>query len=210
MSTSTNAINSIGICAYNAGSCGHCKPIDQGFLLVNHSHKAIYVCPLSLVETAIDAVGAAYLITLINNETMIDTPPRIFPQNHLRLAMNDIVDPTPGMVHPNEEHVAQLIEFTDAWESDAPMIIHCWAGISRSTAAAYVALCRLNPEVDEMVIAAELRTASATAYPNRRIVALADQALGRNGRMVEAVESIGRGEITFEGGLFRLPVKFGV
>jgi predicted protein tyrosine phosphatase len=175
---------------------------------VSQSKKAIYVCPLSLVEMAIDAVGAEHLVTLINNETMIDTPPRIVPEKHLRLAMNDIIEPIPGMVHPNEDHVARLIEFTDAWESDAPMIIHCWAGISRSTAAAYVALCRLNPDVNEMTIAAELRSASSSAYPNRRIVSLADKALGRNGRMVEAVEAIGRGELTFEGELFRLPVRF--
>ena len=67
------------------------------------------------------------------------------------------------------------------------MVVHCWAGISRSTAAAYTALCAINPEVSEELIAVRLRDASPTAYPNRLIIQLADAALGRNGRMVRAI-----------------------
>ena len=57
------------------------------------------------------------------------------------------------------------------------MLIHCWAGISRSTAAAYVALCALNPHADERTLANRLRSASPQASPNPRIVALADAEL---------------------------------
>ena len=85
------------------------------------------------------------------------------------------------------------------------MVVHCWAGISRSTAAAYTALCAINPYASEELIARRLREASPTAFPNRLIVRLADTALGRNGRMIRAVESIGRGVVASEAVPFSLP-----
>ena len=96
-----------------------------------------------------------------------------------------------GCIAPGEEHVEQLIDFALDWGGQGPMVVHCWAGISRSTAAAYTALCAINPGVPEELIALRLREASPTAYPNRLIIRLADDALGRRGRMVRAIESIG-------------------
>jgi predicted protein tyrosine phosphatase len=40
-----------------------------------------------------------------------------------------------------------------------------------------------------------------------RIVTLADRMLGRDGRMVAAVDSIGRGEMAYEGVPFRLDLE---
>jgi predicted protein tyrosine phosphatase len=85
------------------------------------------------------------------------------------------------------------------------VVIHCWAGISRSTAAAFIALCALNPAVPERLIAGQLREASPTAFPNRLMIRLGDAALDRAGRMVEAVESIGRGLVASEAHPFSLP-----
>jgi predicted protein tyrosine phosphatase len=82
--------------------------------------------------------------------------------------------------------------------------VHCYAGISRSTAAAFVAACALSPARTELQIAQELRQRSHTASPNRRIVSIADDLLGRNGRMVDAVEAIGLGAAATEAIPFRL------
>lgn len=168
---------------------------------------SIIVTPLSAVAATVQERGVSHLVTLINNETLVETPPRIRPSNHLRLAMNDICEPQPGMVCPAEEHVAELIDFARNWDRAAPMLIHCWAGISRSTAAAFITLCSLNPDVDEFSIARALREASRTAYPNRRLVSLGDAVLGRGGRMVDAVEAIGRGDLALEGTVFSLPCR---
>jgi predicted protein tyrosine phosphatase len=86
-------------------------------------------------------------------------------------------------------------------------VVHCYAGISRSTASAFASVCALNPHRDEESIAQALRRASPTATPNIRIVSLADQLLGRGGRMVAAIETIGRGEIALEGTPFRLDLE---
>ena len=87
------------------------------------------------------------------------------------------------------------------------MLIHCFAGVSRSTAAAYIAACALAPERDEFDIARALRAASPTASPNAHLVALADDALGRGGRMNEAIAEIGRGQECSEGEPFTLELN---
>jgi predicted protein tyrosine phosphatase len=111
-----------------------------------------------------------------------------------------------GYIAPNAEHVLQLVEFAAAWDRRGPMVVHCRAGISRSTAAAFVMLCALNPAAPEALIARRLREASPSASPNPLIVKLGDAALGRAGRMIAAVEAIGRGEIVNEAIPFSLPV----
>ena len=171
------------------------------------SPETILVSPLSLVQTTVTTARVSHLVTLINGETLIDTPVSIGQDRHLRLAMNDISEPRDGLVVPTEGHVAKLIEFATAWDQQAPLLIHCWAGISRSTAGAFVALCALNPRTDEHSLARALRRASPTAYPNRRIVALADNVLGRGGRMSAAVDHIGRGVLAEEGKVFSLPAR---
>ena len=171
------------------------------------SPDTIYVSPLSLVETTVSDVQVSHLVTLINGETLIDTPPTIGKERHLRLSMNDISAPQDGLVVPSEDHVADLIQFALEWDQRAPLLIHCWAGISRSTAGAFISLCALNPETDEHAIARALRRASPTAYPNRRLVALADAVLGRGGRMSAAVEHIGRGQLAEEAKVFSLPAR---
>ena len=169
------------------------------------SRESIYVAPLSLVETTVQDAQVSHLVTLINGETSIPTPPSIGLDRHLRLSMNVICEPQPGLVLPCQTHVADLIRFARDWDRQAPLLIHCWAGISRSTAAAFISLCALNPEGAEQELAWALRRASPTAYPNRLLVALADEALARKGHMVTAIEEIGRGKIAEEADVFALP-----
>ena len=102
--------------------------------------------------------------------------------------------------------LAWLIDFVGAWDRKAPMVMHCFAGISRSTAGAYVAACALNPGRDEMQIAWDIRRASRTAQPNARIVSIADRLLKRDGRMIRAIDAIGVGDAAVEGYPFRLDI----
>lgn len=173
----------------------------------NMSRETIYVAPLTLVETTVTDAQVSHLVTLINGETPIPTPPSIGRDRHLRLSMNDICEPQPGLVLPCQTHVWDLIRFARDWDREAPLLIHCWAGISRSTAAAFISLCALNPEGTESELAWALRRASPTAFPNRLLVALADEALTRNGRMIAAVEEIGRGRVAEQADVFALPAR---
>jgi predicted protein tyrosine phosphatase len=112
---------------------------------------------------------------------------------HLRLEIHDIDLHEPHLTAPHETHVRDIIAFVEGWSLNAPILIHCWAGVSRSTATAFITACIHNPSTDEEEIAWALRRASPTATPNRRLVALADAELGRGGRMIAAAERIGRG-----------------
>jgi predicted protein tyrosine phosphatase len=166
----------------------------------------IVVCPLHAVETQIEAHDASHVVSLLGPEHMIDTPASIARDRHLQLTLHDIATPMDGYVSPGEAHVRKLIDFLDGWDRAQPMIIHCWAGISRSTASAFTAQCLFNPEASEMELARALRVASPIATPNPMIVAAADGILGREGRMSEAVDAIGRGENAWEGNVFTLEV----
>lgn len=177
--------------------------------LLTPSSGALHVCPLSRVRETLDGSGARHLVTLINQQTMLDTPAGIEPANHLRLAVNDIVAPQDGLVHPCESHVEELIRFARSWNRRGSLVVHCWAGISRSTAAAFITLCALNPQAPERLLARHIRMASATASPNRLLIRLADDLLGRRGRMIGAVEEMGPAEPAGEAVPFLLTSSFG-
>ena len=167
----------------------------------------IHVCSLARLHQTVEATGARHVVTLLKDRDLVQRPGGIAPDNHLVIAIDDISTPLEGYIIPGQEHVAQLLAFVRGWDRAAPLVMHCYAGISRSTAAAYVACCALNPGRDEMAIARELRLASPTATPNIRIVTLADSVLGRSGRMIAAIETIGRGVMADEAHPFRLDLE---
>lgn len=166
----------------------------------------IHVCPLSRVHETTEATGARSLVTLINVDTPVERPAAIAADRHLFIGVSDIVDPRDGHVLPAEKHVGRLIGFMQEWDRAEPLLIHCWAGVSRSTAAAFVSACLLRPERGEEHFARLVRLRSPTATPNAKLVAIADDMLGRGGRMVDAIRAIGRGADCFEGAPFRLEI----
>jgi len=151
----------------------------------------LIVCGLADVEPLIAARRPSHMITLLDPATMIGTPPGLAPENHLRLGVNDITEPMDEMIVPDETVVGRILAFGRGWDERRPMLIHCWAGISRSTATAFVLACERSPEADERLIARTLRQTAPHASPNRRIVGLADDMMDRRGRMVDAVEAMG-------------------
>ncbi len=166
----------------------------------------IHVCSLARLHATVDETGARHIVTLLRLVDRVQRPSHIAAENHLVLAVDDISEPVDGYACPGEEHVARLIDFAGRWDRSSPMVVHCFAGISRSSAGAFVAACAINPKRDERDIAAAIRRASATAQPNVRIVSIADRLLKREGRMVRAVESIGPGAAALEGDPFRLEI----
>jgi len=163
----------------------------------------IIVSPLAAVQLLVNRHKVGHVVSLLGPETPHRSFTGIADDNHLKLTFHDITAPAEGFTAPAADHVETLIHFLKARQGHDPMLIHCWAGISRSTASAFTAMCLYNPDVDELKLAQQLRSLSHVATPNRRIVAFADDIMGRQGRMVDAVDAIGRGEDAFEGVIFQ-------
>jgi predicted protein tyrosine phosphatase len=167
----------------------------------------IHVCSLARLHETVEDTGARHVVSLIGDEANVLRPQRVAPENHLWLRLHDISMPLDGYIMPGDKHITDLIRFVRGWDRRTPLVMHCYMGISRSTASAFVSVCALNPHRNEDEIAQALREASPTATPNIRIVSLADRLLGRNGRMVGAVETIGRGILAEEAAPFRLDLE---
>jgi predicted protein tyrosine phosphatase len=171
------------------------------------SGMVLIVTPLGRLPQVIADRAPSHLITLLSPEELIGTPAGIVPERHLRLGVHDIETPQPGFVAPDAAMVERIFDFAMRWNETSPLVVHCWAGISRSTATAFAIACERNPHADEFAIAQAMRRASPTALPNRRIVALADDILGRQGRMLDAVEAMGGNGFAAEGVPFDLAAR---
>ena len=167
----------------------------------------LHVCSLAALPDTVRATGASHVLTVMANVDQVQRPPSVLPSNHLKVSMDDITEVMDGFVAPNEAHIERVLTFVRGWDRRAPMVVHCYAGISRSTASAFAAACMLNPHRDEIAIARQIRAASPIAQPNRLIVSLADKALGRDGRMLRALDEMGPGSITVEGRPFRVDIE---
>ena len=167
----------------------------------------IHVCSLAALPETVRVTGASHILTVMANVDQVQRPASVLEANHLKVSMDDITEQMDGFTAPADHHIERVLNFVRGWDRNAPMVVHCYAGISRSTAGAYAMACALNPRRDEAQIARAIRAASPTAMPNARIVALADRFLGRKGRMVRAIETIGPGQSAFEGVPFRLDLE---
>ncbi len=166
----------------------------------------LIVSPLRDVETVVRFRRPSHLITLLDPHLIGDAP-RFFPDRHLKLAVDDAWEEAHGKLLPSADHVDRILDFGRTWDGASPLLVHCWAGVSRSTATAFILACEHNPDVAEADIAQALRKASSSATPNPLLVRLADDMMSRKGRMVDAVAAIGQGIYSYPGAPFELNIK---
>jgi predicted protein tyrosine phosphatase len=164
----------------------------------------IHVCSLAALPETVKTTGASHILTVMARVDQVQRPQSVLEANHLKVQFDDITEAMDGFVAPSEVHVEKVLNFVRGWDRRAPLVVHCYAGISRSTASAFAAACMLNPDRDEIAIARQIRAASPIAQPNRLIVSLADRALGRDGRMLRALDEMGPGNLLVEGRPFRV------
>lgn len=169
----------------------------------------LVVCRLDQIAATAVEYGAREMISLMSPGHSFHRPGVIDPARHLHLGLNDIAAASEGLTVPAEAHVRHIIDFARSWDRGAPLLIHCWFGISRSPAAALVTALALAPDQDDFLLTQRLREASAFVTPNPGIVAIADDMLGRRGRLVDAVEQMGRGAETNRGDVFRFEITGG-
>lgn len=168
----------------------------------------IVVCPLTSIAELAVRHKAREMVSLIAERQDFHRPGLISADRHLKLAMNDISFAGTGdLIAPSEAHVEKLIAFMQDWDQSAPIVIHCWMGVSRSPAAALISVLSLYTEQDEFALAARLRKVAPHATPNARLIEIGDRLLKREGRLVAAVKGIGRGAETDGKAWFMLPLQ---
>ena len=144
---------------------------------------SILVSPLSRVMDLVDQRKPDRVISLLDPETEFPELGPTYDGRHLRLGFHDVIEPSPGIIPPGEDHVGDVLRFIDDWPEGQSLLVHCKAGISRSTATAFIAACHRYPRVTELAIAQELRRVAPLARPNGSLIAIADRLMQREGRM---------------------------
>jgi predicted protein tyrosine phosphatase len=167
----------------------------------------IHVSSLSALNGVTASLQSFDLLTLLSPDYPHVDWREFACARHVRLAFHDIVEPMAGLTAPDRDMMQAVLDFGRNTGHQRALLIHCWAGISRSSAAAYAIACDRNPRF-ERDIALELRRRSPSATPNRLMVRLADDLLQRDGRMVDAIDEIGRGAEAREGEPYLLPLKW--
>ena len=159
--------------------------------------SVIVVSPLSRIAEMAVRHKCREMLSLVAKEQSFHRPAVIDSMRHLLLGMNDITFAgTGGLVAPADGHVSEIIGFARTWDRSAPLLVHCWMGVSRSPAAALIAALAVEPDQDDTELALRLRAASPFATPNARIIDIGDRLLSRQGRLAAAVKAIGRGRDT--------------
>jgi predicted protein tyrosine phosphatase len=135
-----------------------------------------------------------------------DEPEIALSTRRLDLRFHDVTAPRTELRPPSREAVRALLAFAASWPEEADVVISCFAGVSRSPAAAFVVACAMSAPGLEAQLARALRDAAPSATPNALIVAEADRLLGRDGRMIAANAEIGRGRDAFQGEGFTVEI----
>lgn len=114
-----------------------------------------------------------------------------FPEHRREaLRFNDVIAERPGVVAPSAADVALLLEYgreVMAAGRNTHLLIHCHAGVSRSTASAALLLAQQDPALPGEAIFAEIARIRPRAWPNLLLLELGEAALGRSGALVPAV-----------------------
>jgi predicted protein tyrosine phosphatase len=116
------------------------------------------------------------------------------PHHRLELRFDDIIDATPNAMLPQRRDVERLLAFGREL-GEAPgnhLLVHCHAGISRSTAATALILAQARPERPAAEALAAVVRLRPRAWPNLRILELGDDLLGRHGEIVAAARAVYR------------------
>jgi predicted protein tyrosine phosphatase len=146
----------------------------------------IALCALWNLDLALREYKPVKLISLLDPPCALDTPTCIEVGFHLKLPMHDIVLPIPFATRPDQGHIERLLEFGRAWSPPERLLVHCAVGISRSSAALILLLAQKNNGRESEVVRL-VRERAHHIRPNARIIKLGDEALGCEGRLIEAV-----------------------
>jgi predicted protein tyrosine phosphatase len=154
----------------------------------------ITVCGIAELPEHSDR-GVSHVLSILDPEWPVpDTFGSFGEHARLELRFHDVIDEAPGMVAPRREHVDQILAFgrdlLAEQSGQASLLVHCHAGISRSTASMILILAQALPDLPADAIAQEVLRIREKTWPNLRIIEMGDALLGRGGEIVAAAHRL--------------------
>lgn len=144
--------------------------------------------------------GATHVLSILDPEWPVPEAFGEFGEHEkLELRFHDVIEEMPDQSPPREEHVTALLAFgrdlmTEP-PADAHLLVHCHAGISRSSASMTLILAQGLPEVPAPEILEEVLRIREKAWPNLRMLEMGDAMLGRGGTLVAAAHDVYRRQV---------------
>ena len=146
------------------------------------------------------AAGVTHVLSIL--DPLWPVPPAFgtFGEHErLELRFHDVIEENAGMISPAPEHIAHLLAFGRDLILEPPpsghLLVHCHAGVSRSTASMALILAEALPDRPGAEIFDEVLRIRPKAWPNLRIVEIGDAMLGRRGELVAAAHLVYRRQI---------------
>ena len=154
---------------------------------------AIAVCGIEELAGH-NMLGATHVLSILDPDHPVPEAFGTFGEHaKLELRFHDIVDPRPGEIVPDRTHVDAILAFGRTLQTErASLLVHCHAGVSRSTASMALLIAQAVPDMPAADVLRAVHGVREKAWPNLRLVELGDAALGRGGALVAATHALHR------------------
>ncbi|MBM3647280.1 MAG: protein-tyrosine-phosphatase [Alphaproteobacteria bacterium] len=140
------------------------------------------------------ATGVSHVLSIIDSyEPKPGALDKYPPVDHELIRFDDVVAEYPGFEACTPDHIATILAFGERVQTwpDSHVLVHCHAGISRSTAAAAILMCQHAAGQEEAAFLRLLRLRKH-GWPNTRMVEFADTLLKRNGALMQGLQAYRR------------------
>ena len=151
---------------------------------------AVTVCGIPELPQHV-ARGVTHVLSII--DTHEPRPPALddyLKIDHELIRFDDIVAEYPGFIACTPAHIEQVLAFGERIHASpgSHALIHCHAGISRSTAAAGIIMCQHAPGREEEAFL-KILSLRKHGWPNTRMVEFADNLLKRDGALLRGLQA---------------------
>lgn len=146
------------------------------------------VCGLEEIPAHCEA-GVSHVLSILDPGWPAPDFGSFGEHSRLELRFHDVIEPDVSGSPPLPDHVAQVLEFGGRVGEGDHLLVHCHAGVSRSTAAMTLILARARPDLPAAEVMAEVVRIRRQAWPNLRMIEFGDQILGRGGELVAAAHA---------------------
>ena len=154
----------------------------------------ITVCGIEELEGHC-TTGASHVLSILDPDHPVPEAFGTYGEHaKLELRFHDIIEDTPGQIPPHPADVDAILAFGRNLQAEpagaAHLLVHCHAGISRSTASMALILAQAMPGQPGEAILGMVHAIREKAWPNLRLVEIGDAKLGRHGTLVAATHAL--------------------